>query len=322
MRASLIISSVVGSALAIATPAFAEDTFEAAAASAQRIKRVDDLVWAFTAKCDQGDDTLQRQCRRVRDARLAELRNATFLIDGDRQSFTIGAWSAAKKSAAMTVSSCIRCGGVDVDGKTWFVAGTREANQPPRFQAGKQVAPILSETTKTFADDASAKKYAQSLATSKIQFVVRVPQNPMWTDSNKQGIAFEVIAYRVYSPCDGSIVMSNPMKAGPGEVDKRACAGIPADNVVVDELTPAMIKASLASALDTAKSTCQQKFQGTGSGKLKLTIDGDGSISVSRLEGQLANTETGTCIEDAVKTAKLPRSKKPKTSIAVPIQLN
>ena len=36
----------------LATPAFADDTFEAKADGAQRIKHIDDVVWAFTAACD------------------------------------------------------------------------------------------------------------------------------------------------------------------------------------------------------------------------------------------------------------------------------
>ena len=314
----LLIVSLVG--VAMPGIARAEDTFDAAAASAQRVTRIDDAVWALTAKCDQGTDTQQRQCRRLRDARAAELRGATLLVEGDRSAFTVGAWSAAKKSAPITLTSCIRCGGIDVEGKTWFVAGTREVNAAPRFQNGKQVAPMLNETSRTFADEAAAKKYASSLATAKIDFVLRVPPSPVWTDSTRQGIAFEVVAYRVYSPCDGSVVVANP-KAGPGEVDKRACAGIPPVGVEVDELTPAMIKESIRPTLDAARASCFEKFGATGSGKLKLQIGPDGAITGSRVEGALANSETAVCIETAIKNAKLPRSKKPKTQCAVPIAL-
>jgi hypothetical protein len=318
---TLLIASVVASALGgLAGTASADDTFESLAASAQKIKRIDDVIWALTAKCDGGTDTEQRQCRRIRDVRAAELKNATLLVDGDRDAFKVGEWSAAKKSAPLSVLSCIRCGGIDVEGKAWFVAGTRDANQPPRFQAGKQVGNLLEETTKQFSDAAAAKKYSESVATARVQFVLRVPQNPVWTDSNKQGIAFEVLAYRVYSTCDGSVVVAKP-KAGPGDIDKRACAGIPPVGVEVDELTPAMIKESLKSTLESATASCQAKHQGQGKGKLKLQIGPDGTITSSKLEGELAGTETAKCIEDAVKNAKLPKSKKPKTSCAVPILL-
>lgn len=316
MLRSLVILSVLG----VASPAAAEDTFEQLAQTAQRVKRIDDLVWALTAKCDAGNDTQQRQCRRLRDARATELKAATLLIEADRDAFSVGAWNAAKKSAPISIKACIRCGGIDVDGKSWFVAGTRDANQPPRFQANKQVGNLLEESAKTFADAASAKKYATSLANAKVQFVVRVPAAPVWTDANRQGIAFEVLAYRVVSPCDGAIVMAKP-KSGPGEVDKRACAGIPAAGVEVDSLTPAMIKEVLTPTLDAAKSACVAKHGGKGTGKLKLQIGPDGRITDSRVEGELADTETARCIEAAVRNVGLPRSKKPKTSCTVPLSL-
>jgi hypothetical protein len=319
MRRHLFASLLVG-VVGLTTPALAEDSFESLAASAQKIKRIDDVIWALTAKCDGGTDTEQRQCRRIRDVRATELKNATLLVEADREAFKVGEWNAAKKSAALSIVSCIRCGGIDVDGKSWFVAGTRDANQPPRFQAGKQVANLLEESSKTFSDAAAAKKYSDSVATARVQFVLRVPQNPVWTDSNKQGIAFEVLAYRVYSTCDGSVVMAKP-KAGAGEIDKRACAGIPPIGVEVDELTPAMIKESLKGTLESATASCQAKHQGQGKGKLKLQIGPDGVITSSKLEGELAGSETATCIEEAVKNAKLPKSKKPKTSCAVPIVL-
>jgi hypothetical protein len=283
------------------------------------VKRIDDVVWPLTAKCDTGSDTQQRQCRHIRDTRATELKASTLLVEGDRDAFTVGAWSAQKKSSALVLQSCIRCGGVEVDGTSWFVAGTREANQPPRFAAGKQVTPPLVENTRTFSDDASAKKYAASLANAKVQFVLRVPQNPVWTDSNRQGIAFDIVAYRVYSPCDGSVVLANP-KAGAGEIDSRACAGLPPAGVEVDELTPAMIKETVRPVLEAARA-CHAKFGESGDGKLKLQIAGDGSITASEMVGGLANTETAKCIADAARTVTFPRSKKPKTSCAVPISL-
>jgi len=315
---SLVILSVLG--LVPATSAFADDSFETLAQSAQRVKRVDDLVWALTAKCDAGNDTQQRQCRRLRDARATEVKGATLLIEADHDAFTVGAWSSTKKSSPLSVTACIRCKGIDVDGKSWFVAGTRETNQPPRFQAGKQVGATLEESTKTFADSASAKKFADSVATAKVQFVVRVPAAPVWTDSNKQGIAFEVLAYRVYSPCDGGVLMAKP-KSGPGDVDKRACAGIPAAGQEVEQLTPAMIKEVITPTLEAAKSACVAKHGGKGSGKLKLQIAPDGRITESHIEGELADTDTARCIEAAIRNVGLPKSKKPKTNCVVPINL-
>lgn len=319
MRALVLASMSVA---ALAGTAHADASFESLAQNAQVVRRLDDVIWALTAKCDGGNDVQQRQCRRIRDTRAAELKTATLLVDADREAFTIGAYSPQKKSAPVVLTACIRCGGVEVDGddkkKLWFAAGTREANGAPRFQSGRQVGPTLSDNARTFPDAASAKKYADAFATAKIQFLLRVPAQPVWTDAGKQGIAFEVVGYRVYSPCDGAVVVSNP-PSGPGEIDRRACAGIPASGEV-ESLTPAMIKESLRPVLDAAKA-CYGQHKTPGNGKLRMTIAGDGTLAEYALEGDFANTPTGDCIDAAAKQASFPRSKKPRTPVAMPIAL-
>jgi hypothetical protein len=209
MRALLVASLVV----AAAAPAHADDTFEAQAASAVRVKHIDDLVWPFVAKCNTGDDTQQRQCRQLRDGRAAELRKATVLVDGDPSAFGIGTWNAKTKSSALTLAACIACDGVEVDAdgakKKWVVAGGK----------GDKKA-MLVDTARTFADEATAKKYAQSLAGARVQFVVH--GTPTFTDA--KSIGFEIVGYRVYSPCDGSVIVAKPAATGLGEIDKKSCA--------------------------------------------------------------------------------------------------
>lgn len=219
MRA-LIVASVL---CAAASPAVADDTFEAQAAGALRVRHVDDIVWAFTAPCDGGDDTHRRQCRRLRDARHAELANATLLVEAERDAFVVGAWSPAKKSATLTLSACIRCTGIEVDGKTWYVVGTKDGVPPPRFERGTLRAGQLHDTAKTFPDDAAAKRFAAGLAAAKVQLLVKVPKKPTWTLDGKSGVTLELLGYRVVSPCDGSVVLASPT-SGPAEADKAACA--------------------------------------------------------------------------------------------------
>jgi hypothetical protein len=80
---TLIFAMVLG----MAGVAHADDSFETKAQGAQRIGSIEGLVWTFTASCDDGDDTEQRQCRKVRDARAAELAGATLLVEGDKKAF-------------------------------------------------------------------------------------------------------------------------------------------------------------------------------------------------------------------------------------------
>src|ERR1700690_1961988 len=92
--------------LGVATTAAAEDSFETKAAGAVRIHRIENVVWAFTAPCDTGDEVQQRQCRQVRDARASELLHATLLVDADADAFDVGAWDPKKKSVPLALSAC------------------------------------------------------------------------------------------------------------------------------------------------------------------------------------------------------------------------
>src|SRR5688500_147601 len=87
-------------------------SFEASAETATTVKRLDDIVWAFTGACDKGTDIEQRQCRLVRDKRAKELAGTTLLVDGDTTALELTKWSPQKRTLGVTVTSCIRCAGV------------------------------------------------------------------------------------------------------------------------------------------------------------------------------------------------------------------
>jgi hypothetical protein len=315
MRTLLAISTL----LVAATPALAEDTFEARAAGAQRVKRIDDLVWALTAPCDSGTDTHQRQCRRLRDARAAELAGATLIVDADRDAFTIGAWSSQKKSAPIGLNACIRCNGVEVDGKTYYVVGTKQGAQPPRFEGGRLKVSQLHDNARAFPDAAAAQRFQTASRTAKVQLIVKVPASPKWTIDGKTGLTLDVLGYRVFSPCDGSVVCASP-RAEAGEVDKQACGAMVSGTAEVEQLTPFIIKQALKPALAEAKA-CYAHHKMAGKAKVRLTIAGDGSVVEYSQEGAFGDTPTGACIDAAMKGVMFPRSKKDKTPIAVPIVL-
>ena len=313
---SLTILAVV----AAARLAHADDTFESKAAGATRIHRVENVVWALTAPCDQGDDTEQRQCRIVRDKRAAELATMTFVIDADRDAFDAGAWNAQKKSSTLSVSACIRCSGIDLEGKTWFVVGGTAA---PRFEGGKMRPTTLAETARAFPDAATADAFAKRAADARVQMVVKAPKK--WAEGGKQGLAFEILAYRVVSPCDGSVILSNP-QSGPAEPDKKACGAVvtgkPSDEgPKADTLSMDMIKTALKPVV-LAGQQCFSQFAVAGAAKLKLTVNGDGTVAKYEQQGDFVGTPTGDCIDKAMKTVAFPRTKKPKTGFVYPIDLH
>lgn len=305
--------------LAITSVAHAEDTFESKAMGAVRIHHVENVVWALTAPCDQGDDTEQRQCRMVRDKRAAELTGSTLWIDADNDAFDIAPWDPAKKSSQLSLSACIRCAGVDLGGKSWVLVGGAA-----KFEGGKLRPASLSTTARAFPDEVQAAAFAKSAAGARVQMIVKVAAKPKWADAGKQGLSFDVLAFRVVSPCDGSIVMAN-IASGPADPDKKACGALPggkpnenapvADNLSMSAIKDAMKPVVLASQL------CFQQFAVAGNAKLKLTVSGDGAVTKYEQQGDFTGTPTGDCIDQAAKQLSFPRTKKPTTSFAFPIQL-
>jgi hypothetical protein len=317
MRSLILLS------LFLAAPALAEDTFEGKATGAVPLNRIEGLVWAFTAPCDRGDDTQQRQCRRVRDMRAAELTATTLLVDADKDAFDVGEWSPAKKSMPLRLSSCIRCSGVEIDGKTFYVIADKDLTSP-RFEGGKFVTAAMGDAIKQFNDEEPAKAFSRSVGNARVQVLVRVPTKPLTTIDGKQVIALDLVGYRVYAPCDGAVVLASP-KSGPAEADKKQCAAVapPPETKQQpkhDNLTPALISAGMKLVVDGANE-CFTKFAVAGKAKLKITIAGDGSVAKYEQQGDFVNTPTGQCIDEAMTKASFPPSKKPKTTISFPITL-
>jgi hypothetical protein len=321
MRAIALFVALLAPALA-----HADDTFEAKAQGAQRLHRIEGLVWALTATCDAGDDTQQRQCRHVRDARAAELQSQLLIVDADADAFDVGAWSAQKKSVPVTLSACIRCAGVELDGKTWFVTGNAA---PAAFDAGKPKVATLYDNARAFNEEPASKLWTRVVANVRVELLVKVPAKPKWTAGSganaKTGLSLDIVGYRVFTPCDGTIIAASPA-SGAVEADKKQCTGaiVPepaAGNASeVEQLTAAIIDDAMQPVVEAAHD-CFYHFGVAGKAKLKITVGADGAITKYEQQGDFENTTTGQCIDRAIGKAKFPHVKKPKTTILFPITL-
>jgi hypothetical protein len=309
---------LVGPAGAVA---LADDTFEGRAQSAVRIKRIDDLVWPLVAPCDRGDDVQQRQCRLVRDQKARAITGGLFLVDGDAGAFVAGSWSAAKKSLPLTLIACIHCAGIAIDGRTWHVTGMGAT----RIEDGKLRPVTLFDNIRMFADEAAATAWLDAVKTARVQYLVKVPDKAdkrRWQLGGKDGLALDIVGYRVYAPCDGAIVVANP-PAKHVEPDKKACAKGTSDAGSVDgvdALTPAMVQDAMKPVVDAAN-LCHVQFNVSGKAKLEITIAGDGTVAKYEQTGDFVGTPTGQCIDAAGRKVQFPRSKKPTTKIGYPIIL-
>lgn len=307
--------------LVIAAPA-AADTFEATAERAQRIGRIEGLVWALTASCDTGDDTQQRQCRRVRDARAAELAGATLLVEGDKDAFEVGEWSPQRKSVPVVLTACIRCAGVEVDGKTYYVVTGKDGTPSARILDGKLAGARVYDTAKQFPEEAAAKAFAGAVSNARVQFLVRVPAKPRTQVAGKPVIALDLVGYRVVSTCDGSVVVASPA-SGPTQPDRSQCGAIAPGNPdapEVDQLTAATVAQAMQPVVDAANA-CFERLGVAGKAKLKLTVASDGAVISYDQQGDFVGTPTGRCIDAAMKNASFPRSKKAKTMLSFPLTL-
>lgn len=314
--------------IALCVPVLANaQGFEAMAENAQVVQRLDDIVWAYTATCTAGDDIQQRQCRLVRDKRAKELAGAMLVVDGETAALELTKWSPQKRSLGVTVTSCIRCSGLEVEGRKWFVIGSGAA---PRIEGTRLRTHVLHDSTQMFKDEASATAFTKSLENARVQYIVKVPATiTKWNAGGKNGLSLEIVGYRVIAPCDGSIVASNP-PSSTLPPDKKACGGAAAPidpepegklpEKLPDALTGAMIKQAMQPVLDAANA-CFARYKVSGKAKLVMTIDNEGKIVEYVQEGELVGTPTATCLDTAVKKVTFPRTQKPRTKVGYPIVL-
>jgi len=202
---------------ALGAPALADDTFEQKAAAARPVFNLDEVLWALTAPCDKGDEVQQRQCRLVRDARAKTEIGATLLVDADPEALEIGAFSAAKKSLTLQVSSCVRCKPMQIDGKPLHITGAA-----PRSEDGKLKTTWLYDNSRQFADEAAAKAWVATLDGSRVQMVIKISDRKRWQVGGKDGLLVDVLAWRVITPCSGAVVIASPA-SGNAEPDKKSC---------------------------------------------------------------------------------------------------
>lgn len=210
-----VLSTVVIAALG--APAIANDTFEQQAAAARKVANLDEVVWALIAPCTQGDEVQQRQCRIVRDARAKLELGAALLVDADPETFEVGAFSAAKKSLTLQLTSCLRCAGFSIEGKPFHVTGAAA-----RVDGGKVRTPLLYDNARQVPDEAAAKAYAESVKGARVQMVIKIADRKRWQVGGKDGLLVDVLAWRVVVPCTGAVLIANP-PSGAVEADRKAC---------------------------------------------------------------------------------------------------
>jgi len=303
------------------------------------------LAWLVTAACEDGDDLARRQCRAVRDGRLAQLRARPLLLDGDPTAFTAGDWDYDRSALPLTLRGCIACAGVDLDGTRFHIvaappdpaAAASTIPPPPGAPgpdggvviAGNQVqAAVVHAAARSFHDEASALRWrTEVLPRLRTQLVVQLTSHRPWSRDGRHGVALALVGYRVHDPCTGVVVLASPPAAST-EAVKSACgaavlegrARAAAAVQLPVALTPSHVREALRPAT-IAADRCHDTYGVAGEARFRITIAGDGAIVDLAQDGDFADTPTGACIDKAVRAIRFPATQKARTTVVYPIVL-
>jgi hypothetical protein len=331
MRTTLVVAFAVSLASAGAARA---ESFEQLARDAQAVpgsRALASLFWSLTEKCAGiGNDLERRQCEGVRSARAARVTRDSYLVTAGG-AVHAGAFDAKKKSMPVSVEACVVC--VDppeVGGKKVHVLG-----QGRHRVAGAQVrAAQLFESTRTFDSETAAAAWnAEVLPRLRTDFVIRLPARvDSFDGGGASGYKVEVVGYRVYDPCDGSVLFARP-ESGAAPVDRSVCAqaASPADpgpaakaeprpEKLPERLTPGQVREAMR-PVHTAAQACFDAYGVAGTARFQITFSGEGAVVALEQRGEFRGTPTGECVEKAVREATFPRSQKPRTTIDYPIMI-
>jgi hypothetical protein len=182
----------------------------------------------------------------------------------------------------------------------------------------------LLDTTRTFPDEATAKAWLKVVGSARVQLLVKVPdKGARWQAGGKDGLALEIVGYRVYAACAGTVIVASPTSSNV-EPDKTACAKANgSSDFQMDgepgELTPRQVNDTLAPVIAAARG-CFARYKIAGTAKLELTIAADGSVAKYAQKGDYQSTPTGRCIDDAMQKVRFPKASS-RVTIVYPIPL-
>ncbi|MFH0901352.1 MAG: hypothetical protein V2A73_12055, partial [Pseudomonadota bacterium] len=192
------------------------------AAVVDRIDVVPELLWAVTASCSQAQDDLsRRQCEGVRAARAATIAGKAYLMRAEAGSFEATEWDPAESAQRFVVKGCLSCrAAVAISGEQrYLTTGSAVA-----VEGGALAGPELFRGARRFADENEARQWVENIVPRlRTELLFRVPLSiGSWSAGAVQGYAVDLVGFRVFDPCDGSIIAAEPASAA---VTARAGGG-------------------------------------------------------------------------------------------------
>ena len=295
-------------------------TFDEAIADAQPAGDLTQFVEPFFAECKGDDDFDSRQCAEVRDWIKTRAATQTWWAVGDEAAITWQPFDPSEKKQGLEISGCLACAHpLTIEGKLRFVT----VRVPKSIKNGHAVGLEVGFQDLPAKDSASAAALQRKLQSRlRVQFVFRL--GPTWKSGTFEGLTFTPVAYRLFDKCNLKVVASDPPSQTP-------TASVPRDPSCPEELSPEEQRRREELALpeqlspkeinQTLQKTkprihdCYAEFQQSGVARVDLTVEPSGAVSEMKMQAPFAKTDTGYCIETALKGITFPRFRGEKMKI-------
>jgi hypothetical protein len=235
IKRKLIPADSVSTTAAVDEPRFVfqlqsgQPGFSQLLSTAQIVSDIEDAVWALVHTCDGTDALELRQCRAVRDARIKAWTSKPLLVTPDPGTFVFSDWDPKAKSIVWSLQACIRCSGVTIDGAKYEVLAAPVV--PKEMQPGDTAPSVavsaITGNTLVFRNAVAAVNWVRRANRAGVQLLVRASSNSIWHDGKRQGVSFDVVGYRIWDRCDGSVIAvseaDSSISSAPGPTDKAQC---------------------------------------------------------------------------------------------------
>ena len=283
------------------------------------------ILWSSRVDCSKLTNDLQRrQCVGLVSARRSALANRSFVVRGDARAIAV----SASGPISVSLFGCVACEQpMSIDGEALFATiGPGKVLQTDGAIRG----PEISRTT--IKPKSAAVWRKQVSPRLRAEFVVRLGGGEAWKQGSARGLRLQRVGHRLYDPCTGTpIHVSHPGVRLP--IDASTCPAtvakpepkpepkpIDTSKKVPLRLTTNQLVTALRPAADAARE-CHEEYGVTGVARLRITVDGSGTVAHLTQRGDFVDTPTGACIDKAIRSARFPKFRAANQSFSYPLRL-
>jgi hypothetical protein len=290
-------------------------SFEDVAAQATAVNDLAMLLPPFVDDCGKKNREPERsRCLGVRASLRRTLPGKSFIVTRPgAEAVTISNYDGAIKGFHLAVSGCLACNPpVQAGGERRFLTLKVPAKGAKSLRAGTE----LARTNVTFASTTESEQWSRAVRPKlRAEYVFRPADEP-WTAGASRGLSFKAVAFRVFDPCTGTVVFSQPpsREAAPRHED-AGCKAEPqpvasnADRPAPNAYRPPLEPSAINSAVGTVRpafDACIKRYPMPGTATLVFAVASTGMPQSVAVEGGPAGTALGQCLIDAGTRIRFP----------------